>query len=383
MPRDFSRRRPWRGAARSGFGALLRFLNSIERLPAPIFTALLFFVGVISMRDWILGMGYWLFFLMDWLLLALLPRFEKSFGPPKPATLILAILRAPFAALPLPIILLAQTFGTLLVLYAFWIEPHRLGITRETLTTPKFRAPAPPLRVLHLGDLHIERITARERALIQRVKQLNPDLILFSGDFLNLSYVHDPLARAHAREILAQLSAPLGVFVVSGTYPVDQPEILEIILAGLPIRWLRDERVTLKHYGNAIELIGLACTHQPHLDRVALAAARNGSAGNLTILLYHAPDLAPEAALQNVDLQLSGHTHGGQVRLPFFGALFAGSLYGKKFEMGRYAIGALTLYVTRGIGMEGAGMPRARFLCPPEIVLWEIAGEAKIKNIGH
>jgi predicted MPP superfamily phosphohydrolase len=88
--------------------------------------------------------------------------------------------------------------------------------------------------------------------------------------------------------------------------------------------------------------------------------------------LYHTPDLAPVAAAQGVDLQLSGHTHGGQVRLPFFGALFTSSLYGKKFEAGRYQVGALTLYVSRGIGLEGKGAPRARFLCPPEMILWEI-----------
>jgi predicted MPP superfamily phosphohydrolase len=64
------------------------------------------------------------------------------------------------------------------------------------------------------------------------------------------------------------------------------------------------------------------------------------------------------------------------VRLPFFGALFSGSLYGKEFEAGRYQVGGSTLYVTRGIGMEGAGAPRVRFFCPPEIILWEIEGSS-------
>jgi predicted MPP superfamily phosphohydrolase len=73
-------------------------------------------------------------------------------------------------------------------------------------------------------------------------------------------------------------------------------------------------------------------------------------------------------------MQLSGHTHGGQVRLPFYGALFAASLYGKAFESGRRQLAGLTLYVTRGIGMEGGGAPRVRFLCPPEIILWEVDG---------
>lgn len=92
------------------------------------------------------------------------------------------------------------------------------------------------------------------------------------------------------------------------------------------------------------------------------------------ILLYHSPDLAPEAAELGIDLQLSGHTHGGQVRLPFYGAVITGSLYGKALEVGRRQIGSLTLYVTRGLGMEGAGAPRVRFLCPPEIILWEMDG---------
>jgi predicted MPP superfamily phosphohydrolase len=95
---------------------------------------------------------------------------------------------------------------------------------------------------------------------------------------------------------------------------------------------------------------------------------------NLHILLYHSPDLAPLACQKGIDLQLSGHTHGGQVRLPFYGAIFAGSLYGKRFESGRYQLADMTLYVTRGIGMEGAAAPRVRFLCPPEISVWEIHG---------
>ena len=93
----------------------------------------------------------------------------------------------------------------------------------------------------------------------------------------------------------------------------------------------------------------------------------------MNILLYHTPDLAPEASRLGIDLQLSGHTHGGQVRLPFYGALVTGSLYGKRFEAGRYQLERMVLYVSRGLGLEGAGAPRVRFLCPPEMILWEIS----------
>jgi predicted MPP superfamily phosphohydrolase len=91
-------------------------------------------------------------------------------------------------------------------------------------------------------------------------------------------------------------------------------------------------------------------------------------------LLYHTPDLIETASELGVDLYLAGHTHGGQVRLPWLGAIFTASRYGKRYEMGSYRVGRTQLYVSRGIGMEGLGTPRVRFLCPPEIVELELGG---------
>lgn len=124
--------------------------------------------------------------------------------------------------------------------------------------------------------------------------------------------------------------------------------------------------------------MGISCSHDPAVDGARLVSVLNGDdPENFTVLLYHTPDLAPEAAAQGIDLQLSGHTHGGQVRLPFFGAIYTSSLYGKRFESGRRQVQNLTLYITRGIGLEGKGAPRVRFLCSPEVILWEINGRAK------
>ncbi len=368
-PKDFSHRQHFPGTVTSRFDFLLHFAEAVQNLPAPVFAAILFLIALVPTRELPLTIYQLLFSLSDWALIALLPRAHKSYGPAQPPTLLLAMLRAIPAAFPPPYNFIAQAIGTVLVIYAFWIEPHRVGVTRQTLRTAKLAA---PLRVLHLGDLHIERVTARERQVVQLARSLEPDLILFSGDLLSLSNVDDPIAWEATRAVLRELSAPLGVYAVTGSPPVDKPDAVAKILDGLPIRWLRDERVTLNHRGDAIDVIGITCTHRPHIDRDTLASILNGDPTRFTILLYHTPDLAPEAALQGVDLQLSGHTHGGQVRVPFWGALYASSLYGKRFEMGRYQIGGMTLYVTRGIGMEGAGAPRVRFLCPPEMVLWEI-----------
>ncbi|MCJ7739225.1 MAG: metallophosphoesterase, partial [Anaerolineae bacterium] len=107
----------------------------------------------------------------------------------------------------------------------------------------------------------------------------------------------------------------------------------------------------------------------PRLDQLLEA----DSEACFTVLLYHTPDLMPEAAAAGVDLYLCGHTHGGQIRLPLFGALVTSSRFWKRYEMGRYEDGRTTMYVSRGIGMEGLGAPRARFLAPPEIVAWDIS----------
>jgi uncharacterized protein len=308
-------------------------------------------------------------------LMAFLPKAGKSFGPPKLPTLLLTVLRLPFALLPVIPALVLQVIGTLLVFYSFWVEPHKIRLTRQVLRSAKLKAGTPPIKILHLGDLHMERITQRERQLNRLIKQLKPDVILFSGDFLSISYLHDETAINHARQIISGWQAPYGVYAVTGSTAVDFEEPVKKILDGLHVRWLDDEAAHIELNGHRVNIAGVTCTHKPHIDTPRMEALAQSLPPGLNILLYHSPDLAPNAARTGAfDLQVSGHTHGGQVRLPVFGALFAGSLYGKRFESGRYQLDGMTLYVSRGLGLEGKGAPRVRFLCPPEAILWEITG---------
>jgi predicted MPP superfamily phosphohydrolase len=143
-----------------------------------------------------------------------------------------------------------------------------------------------------------------------------------------------------------------------------------------PIKLLVDEKVQLEDNGASITLIGLACTHKPHLDEPRLVELLHNEAWGFRVLLHHSPDLAPHIARDQIDLQLSGHTHGGQFCLPLIGPLFTGSLYGLNFKSGRYNLNNLVLYITRGLGMEGLSAPRVRFLCPPEVIVWDIIGKA-------
>lgn len=380
--KDFSEHKIFPGTTGNPFDVILHWLKDYERTPLIVFFLTLIALTIIStifslihqsITRTVILFGI---IIIDWNLVAWLPRMGRSFGPIKPAVLELAIARCFFALIPFPLWLFIsiQLTGTAAIIYGFWVEPFLLKTTLMTLKTPKLQKGA-SIKILHLGDLHFERQTIREIALLQKVEELNPDVILFSGDILNLSYLHDQEAWQGARAIFRQLSAPLGVYLVTGSPAVDLKEIFPDLLADLPVKLLFDEIVTIPVGTDHITLVGSYCSHHPFEDGPALEKLTQSidDDDSFKIFLYHTPDLAPVAARLRYDLQLSGHTHGGQVCLPFYGALFTGSLYGKKFESGLYQMNDMKLYITRGIGLEGAGAPRVRFLCPPEIILWEIS----------
>jgi hypothetical protein len=118
------------------------------------------------------------------------------------------------------------------------------------------------------------------------------------------------------------------------------------------------------------------CTHHLPTDRARLDQLHAAAPNNAPqILLYHSPELMPEASERAIDLYLCGHTHGGQVRLPGIGALLTSSQLGRRYVMGLYREGRTHLYVSRGLGLEGLSAPRVRFLSPPEMTLVTIKPE--------
>jgi predicted MPP superfamily phosphohydrolase len=264
---------------------------------------------------------------------------------------------------------------TLAATYACWVEPTRLDVTRITVRLPGLNG-CPPLRLLHISDLHVERITARERRLLDLVEELAPDMIVLTGDYLNISYTRDPTAMRQARIILGGLNAPAGVYAIKGSPSVDPPDVLAQLLDGLGIVWLRDQTTSLQWHGCHLQITGAECSYDIDADERKLRGLLNGCVSDaVTLLLYHTPDVMPIAAQTGVDLYLAGHTHGGQLRLPVYGALVTASIYGKRYEMGQYRDGDTLLYVNRGVGLEGKGAPRARFLCSPEIALFTLVGD--------
>jgi len=350
-----------------------------------------------------LAISVTVFVLADALILVSLRHWRFSFGPvksqlftlemPRLAVVLLAIpVAAWLGSTPVLIGVVIINFGaTLALVWGAFVEPQRLGLSHVSFVGDSQCQDISPVRLLHISDLHVERFGRREEQLLRKVQAAAPDLILLTGDYLNLSYVDDPIAHADARRVLAALSgngkdlAPGGVYAVLGSPPVDRNSVS--LFEGLPIRLLRNEAVTITlpttmkppcgsgKQSRRLVLVGLDCSHDPQRDADRLTAVIDHSPPDACrVLLYHSPELMPMAPEFGIHLYLCGHTHGGQVRLPFYGAVLTASRLGKRFEMGYYRLKNTHLYVSRGVGFEGMGAPRVRFLCPPEITLVSIHG---------
>jgi uncharacterized protein len=151
--------------------------------------------------------------------------------------------------------------------------------------------------------------------------------------------------------------------------------MVQEFVEGFEVRWLRKESIDVEIRGYRLTIVAVTCQHDSAADGEALCEVMESTDGlTFRLLTYHSPDIAQDASAADVDLYRCGHTHTCQVRMPVYDALVTSSAWGKKCEMGRYQQGHMTLYTNRGIGLEGAAAPRARFLCPLEIIVWELAG---------
>jgi uncharacterized protein len=319
----------------------------------------------------------------DLYLLARLPRLGLSFGPVKPPFFMLAILRLlPF---PLALAMIAastaswQRIGVVSAMAAFhviflwmvyqgmYIEPFHLTTSEVDIEEAPVFFPGRSLRILQLSDLHIEHITIREKQIMEAANRLAPDMIVMTGDYINKSFIDDPAALLEARQWLTQLHAPYGVYAVNGNW--DSPELMRTIFDGLEnIQVLDDEVAPISFPNGTLYLLGASVAENDRrsmsLDGLMAKVPPDG----YTLLLYHYPDRADIAADHGVDVFLAGDTHGGQVRLPWLGSI-AAPRWRNPFILGRYQVGETSLYVSRGLGMQGGIWPRLRYNCPPELVL--------------
>lgn len=250
--------------------------------------------------------------------------------------------------------------------YGVAVEPSDLEVSRVTLSLPGLPRAFDGLRVAHLTDLHVNRIVpqARARAAVAAAMAAAPDLIVLTGDYV--TGVSDD-ETALVADALASISAPLGVFAVLGNH--DHSYGARRVTAALEsagVRVLANENVPLERHGERLYLAGVDDVRRSRPDLAR--ALRDVPGDGRVLLLVHEPDYADTVARDGrVLLQLSGHSHGGQVVLPW-GALYLPPL-GRKYPSGLYEVGGLRLYTSRGIG---TGQVPVRFNCRPELPIIEL-----------
>jgi len=217
------------------------------------------------------------------------------------------------------------------------------------------------LRIVHLTDIHHSLYTPLEdvQRVVHLANLLHPDLVALTGDYVTLSrdYIW-PMARA-----IGKLRARLGVFAVLGNHDFQvNPDEVACALRAQRIRVLRNTHFALRARSSILWIVGVDDLWWEADD---LAAAIRGVPGrDAKILLCHNPIGIRQAAAHGIDFVLSGHTHGGQVRLPVVGSVYGRSKLGERFVEGWNRLDGTQIYISRGIGKV---LVPLRFGCPPEI----------------
>ncbi|MCO5052164.1 MAG: metallophosphoesterase [Verrucomicrobiae bacterium] len=233
---------------------------------------------------------------------------------------------------------------------ARWVEPHWLKLKKLRLTKA-----LPAFRFVHFTDLHHKGDRSYGESMVKLINAQSPDFVCFTGDL-----IEEPEHLAEALEIIAQIKAP--VFGVPGNHDYWAKVPFDKITEGFAATgggWLLDQNVIIQN--GTINLIGITC-------KSATQPAVPIQAGLKNILLMHYPAWVKKLGSQQFDVILAGHSHGGQVRLPFYGPI-AIPFGVDEFDLGLFTTQNGPLYVNPGIGWF---LSPLRFRCRPEITVIEI-----------
>lgn len=272
----------------------------------------------------------------------------------------------------------AGTFGS--YFYATNVEPAWLDVRARTIPIARLDAAFDGYRIAQISDIHTDDTwmsQARLQEIVRLVEAQNPDCVVLTGDFITTQpqfFVDQLVAGLHG------IGAPDGVFAVLGNHDYwsdGSGDTVRPALIELGINELRDEIHTLRRNNARLHIVGkdetwqeafhlqTMATYRPDIERLAAQLPADDPA----ILLLHEPDFADIVAdIGRFDLQLSGHSHGGQVQIPLRGAPQLPPM-GRKYYDGLYRVGQMWQYTSRGVGMVH---PQVRFNCRPDISLLEL-----------
>lgn len=253
-------------------------------------------------------------------------------------------------------------------LILYW-QTNRIVIHTQPIKDNELAGFFDSLKVLQISDLHIDRFGGREKKLADLIESIDPHLIFITGDFVGRNSNPKP-----ALEVIERIAKNRKVIAILGNkdHEFKNRKINTAdLMAGLKkegVEVLVNQSIKLRFGSDWVFIIGLDDNYLWKDD--FFKATANLPPKGKKILLAHSPDIVTKVNLDGISLVLSGHTHGGQVKLPFIGAIYTNrsgnSVF--RFVSGLYCYGDTKLYVNRGIGTSS--LP-SRFLSRPEITIFK------------
>lgn len=259
-------------------------------------------------------------------------------------------------------------FVLLLAIWGFLVEPNMLVINRQNIKIKNLPKEYIGMKVLVLGDIHAGSPHIDEKKLDKIVELSNkekPDLVLLLGDFEREIHLGKFIPTEVVARKFVNIKNSRGIISVLGNHEWwNDGEESKKGLIKHGITFLENQSLNIAKNGEApLWIAGLADATTRKIDiNSALKPIKDEET---VIMLSHTPDTFPNIP-KSVDLTLAGHVHGGQIRLPFIGAIIVPSQYGNRYSKGHIVEDGKQLFVTSGIGTS---ILPVRFLCPPEIVV--------------
>jgi hypothetical protein len=263
---------------------------------------------------------------------------------------------------------------------SLFVEPRNLVAERVNVQLKRLPVEFEGFRIAQISDLHFGPYMGRrgvERA-VRLAMSFQPDLVVLTGDFVSHPFGqrNGPAGARHAEPCADVLATMRGVqlLAILGNHDHwNSAQIVEGALNDRGIAVLRNEAFPLERGQSRIWVAGIDDALVGAAD-LSLALS-NVPASEATVLLGHEPDFADHAARFPVDLQLSGHSHGGQVRVPGVGAVILPAM-AQKYPEGLNRVGALQVYTNRGVGVIS---PPVRFNCPPEVTFLTLLRDTSLR----
>ncbi len=254
--------------------------------------------------------------------------------------------------------------GAVLAWRARFVAPYRAQVRHVVVQTPRKHRNLAGLKIAFVTDTHVgPHVTPQHlEPVVRSLETIEPDIVLFGGDFI----CESPRFLASAVSVFGRMAATAryGAWGVMGNH--DLANIRERVVPPLEaagIRILANDAVCVETHRGGLWIVGVDDGLIGDVDLVA--AFSKVPPEGAAICLWHEGDRVEESAPYGAFLQLSGHSHGGQVRLPGIGPIAAPQL-GKQYPMGRYVVGDMEMYVSSGLGVY---RPPVRFNCPPELTI--------------